>query len=159
MWDTHILLVINPFILSLLRAWQLIQSNQSGPYLGWCGQKIRTWRSAHWEDFSPSTSLLFKATLDWALIPWWSTSACCQPQISFPYHLVKGNFPRRSVSPWSELRKSRQPGRRSPARRVDDVSFSSFSLRIFIRLVSDRPTSAWLWSNLLIASFRTRWIW
>lgn len=95
-------------------------------------QPIRTFFWAIWTKnvlkfcslgrFLSFTLLLFRGTLKWALISWWSTSVCCQPQISLPHHSVIGNFSWSSVSPWSEMRKSWQH-ERDTLLRLDNVLF------------------------------------
>lgn len=71
------------------------------------------------------TLLLFRATPEWALISWWSTSACCHPRISISLShselLMKWYEPMKKVS-WEKW----QRGRCSPTRKVENVLFQFF---------------------------------
>lgn len=121
MWDTDILLVIDPLILSLRRAWEHIQSNQLGPSLEQYGPK-NLLKFCPQGRFLSFNLLLFRGTLEWALISWLSTSVCCQPQISLPHHSVIWDISWSSVSPRSELRERGQHERHNPTI-LDNILF------------------------------------
>lgn len=89
-WDTDILIVTNSLILFLVRAWEHIQPNQSGPSFQQYGPK-HVLESAPWEDFSP---FYFSSRTPWSGLQYHGNIPLSVVSHRFLFHTTqsKGTF-------------------------------------------------------------------